>query len=42
MEAQKIKNSSDLSENNKVNLYKFNILIFVFQLQVHPRLYQRM
>ena len=30
VEAQKTKNSSDLSENNKVNLRKYDILIFVF------------
>ena len=35
MEAQKTKNSSQLSENDKVNLHKNLIPIFVFQLQVH-------
>ena len=35
MEAQKTKNSTHISENEKVNLHKNYILTFVFKLQVY-------
>ena len=35
MEAQKTKNSTHISENEKVNFHKNYILTFVFKLQVY-------